>query len=194
MANPQTVQISNPYTKASRLFNQKLKEARKKNEADVMEVIEQKQFRNDWESSAYWDDSESMFFIPDTLLLACIKAGAAAARKGKDIDRAVIVTEDRAYVETEKVKSMDDAFKKIGPNGMPAFRLEGPCKIPPKTGALIWKCRCMIPTGWKLSFALEFDENIVSRIALQQAIETAGLICGIGGWRPKFGRFTVEVL
>lgn len=153
-----------------------------------MAEFEKLQARNDWEASTYWDESEKKFFVPDTLIMACIRGGAAAAKKGKDIDRAVIMSETQAFVETDPVKSLDEAFSKE------SFRLSGPCKIPPRTGSLVWKCRCMIPTGWQLTFSLEFDEDIIAVNSLTEALEIAGRLVGLGGWRPKFGRFIAKIL
>ena len=188
MSNPQTVQISNRYATESRRLGSLLKAARKKQDENKLVELEQAQIRNDWEASAYWDDAEKKFFIPDTLLLKCIRDGAAAAKKGKDIDRAVMISETQAYIETTAYRTLQAAFNDM------KFHLECPCKIPPKTGALIWKCRCMIPTGWKVRFEIEFNDDIVATKSIEEAIENAGLMCGIGGWRPKFGRFTTEIL
>ena len=188
MSNPQTVKVSNSYATESRRLGTAFKAARKKQDEDKLIELEQKQLRNDWESSAYWDDEKKKFFVPDTAILASVRAGATAGKKGRDIDRAVIMTETEAYIDTINHRTLDAAFKDI------QFRLECPCKIPPKTGALIWKCRCMIPTGWKLDFSLEFDDEIIAEKSLISALETAGRLCGVGGWRPKFGRFLVEIL
>lgn len=187
MSNPQTVEIANPFAINSRRVNGLLKAARKKGDENRMAELADEQKRGDWEASAYWDTKEKRFFIPDTCLLACIRNGAAAAKKGKDIDRAVIITEVEAVIETEiKHNSLDAYYKNEN------FRLECPAKVPPKTGALIWKVRCMMPTGWKISFEIEFDENIVAEKSLREALELAGRLSGIGGWRPKFGRFLVS--
>ena len=185
MSNPQTVKLSNPYAIRSRELNAALKKARKKEDADKLLELEQLQIRNDWESSAYWDEKQKQFYIPDSVIIACIRAGATAAKKGRDVDRAVLMSETEAYIQTQSVKSLDDGFKN------PAFRLECPCKVPPKTGALIWKARCMIPTGWKVTFTLEYDEEIFAEKTLVTAMESSGRT-GVGGWRGKFGRFLVE--
>ena len=187
MANPQTVQISNPYSIRSRELNREMKKARKAEKEAVMIELEQELMKNDWESSAYWDDEKTSFFLPDTVLLAAIRDGATASKQGKDVDRAVIVTETQAYISTKKFKSLDDAFTD------PAFRLSGPCKIPPKKGSLIWKCRCMIPTGWTITFGLEFDEKIFPGQSMTAVQETTGARSGVGGWRPKFGRFVATL-
>jgi hypothetical protein len=71
-----------------------------------------------------------------------------------------------------------------------AFRMECPCKIPPKTGPLIWKCRCMIPTGWSITFSLDFEENMIPRNTLIVGGFDGGRMFAMGAWRPKFGRFT----
>lgn len=187
MANPQTIKISNPYATEGRRLNREFKKFRRKEDDHKLLELEAAQIRNDWESSAYWDDKECRFFIPDSVLLACIKEAATTSRKGKDIDRSVIITETEAYVDTKKFKNLDAAFEDA------SFRLEGPCKIPPKKGALIWKARCMIPTGWKLSFQIEYDEENLAQASMIEILEAAGKI-GIGGWRPKFGRFVAEIL
>ena len=187
LSNPQTVQLSNKYASESRRLNTALKAARKKQDEHKLMELEQAQIRNDWEASAYWHDEQKKFYVPDTLILACIRNGAAAAKKGKDIDRAVLITETEAMIETPtKHNSMDAYFKD------PTFRMECPCKVPPKTGALIWKARCMIPTGWSITFNIEYDDSIVAEKSLLEALELAGRLSGLGGWRPKFGRFLVS--
>lgn len=187
LSNPQTVQLSNRYASESRRLNTLLKAARKKQDEHKLAELEQLQIRNDWEASSYWDDKAKKFFVPDTLILACIRNGAAAAKKGKDIDRAVLISETEAHIETAiKHNSLEGYFNDS------AFRLECPCKVPPKTGALIWKARCMIPTGWSIQFQIEYDDNIVADKSLTEALELAGRLSGLGGWRPKYGRFLVE--
>lgn len=186
MSNPQTVQVSNPHSVESRRLNSLLKAARKKEDGDRLIELETDQRKNDFAASAYWADGD--FYLPDTVIVACLREAAKASKKGRDIDRAVLMSETEAVIETRKrFKSLDEAFKDD------AYRLECPCKVPPKTGALIWKCRAMIPTGWVLRFNLEFDEGLIAEKTLVDIATTAGALVGVGGWRPKFGRFTVEV-
>lgn len=186
MTNPQTVKLSNRYAVEARRLNALVKAARKSGDEQVLVSLEPLVMRNDWESSAYWDDKERKFFIPDSSIMACIRAGATASKKGRDIDRAVIMSETQAFVDTKHFKSLDDAWEDE------KFRLEGPAKVPPKTGSLIWKCRCMMPTGWVISFSLEYDELMFPGKSLADAIDAAGKMQGMGGWRPKFGRFLAE--
>jgi len=187
MSNPQTVQLSNPYAMTSRKVGNEVKAARKKQDEDKLVRLESEMSRNDWEASAYWNDESKTFFLPDTVVIACIRSGATASKRGRDIDRAVIVNEaDIPVGGIEKHRTLDAYFEDK------AFVLSGPCKIPPKTGALVWKSRCMMPTGWTLEFTLDFEESLIEKATLIEAMKTAGAMCGVGGWRPKFGRFLVE--
>ena len=81
--NPQTVKLSNYYAVVSRKLNAELKAARKKGNEDKLLEIEGKQIRNDWEASAYWSKEDKSFYLPDTIIAATIRAGAAAAKKGQ---------------------------------------------------------------------------------------------------------------
>lgn len=187
MSNPQTVDVANPYSVESRRLGAELKAARKKADEDRLMKLANDQKRLDFQASAYFDATEKRFYIPDSLIIACIKGGAQTLKKGKDIDRAVMTQEENIYVEKiPAVKSLESA------QDNEAFVLETPAKIPPRTGALFIKRRCVMPTGWQLTFHLDFDDNIILEKTLISAMENAGLLVGIGGWRPKFGRFTVE--
>src|SRR4051812_44424108 len=96
MANPQTVQMSNPHSIASRELNAKIKAARKKTDENQLAELEKKQAVNDWEASAYWDKDGGNFFLPDTVIMAAIRSGATAGKKGRDVDRAMIITQTEA--------------------------------------------------------------------------------------------------
>lgn len=186
MGNPQTVQVTNQYSVESRRLTAAMKAARKKPDEDKLMELEPLQRWNDFCGSAYWD--KDGFFLPDTLIIACIKQAAQSLKRGRDVDRAVLMDETEARIDCgRRFKDLRAAFEDE------AFRLECPCKLPPKTGTTVWKCRCMMPTGWKVQFNLTFDENLIAEKTIREINEIAGRLVGIGGWRPKFGRFTVEV-
>lgn len=187
MSNPQTVDVANPYAKESRRLNSALKKARKKEDEDLLLELSVKQKRNDFAASAYWSEADQKFFLPDTVIMAAIKEAARSLKKGKDIDRAAFMEETEALItNVPQAKSLEQAYE------IPELHLETPAKIPPRTGALMWKVRCMMPTGWTVRFSLTYDETMIAARTMLEILETAGLMCGVGGWRPKFGRFTVE--
>lgn len=187
MSNPQTVDVENAFSGEQRRLNRLLKDARKKGDEDRLLDLAVQQKKTDFMAGAYFDDKAKKFFIPDAVIMACIKEAAKASKKGKDIDRAVLMEETHAYVENvPTVKSLEDAYTKAD------FKLQTPCKIPPKTGSLFMKLRCVMPTGWKTKFALSFDEEVIAEKTIHEVLARAGGFVGIGSWRPKFGRFVVE--
>lgn len=187
-ANPQTVNITNPYAVASRKLNSDLKKARKKEDEGMLAQIAEKQRLNDFLASAYWDDGESCFYLPDTVIIACLKAGAQTLKKGKDIDRAVVMEETHAVITTKATfRTLEEAFANR------EFRMESWARVPPKTGAAVWKTRAMVPTGWRLSFTLAFDPDMIADSTLREALAVSGRSVGVGAWRPTFGRFTVKI-
>jgi hypothetical protein len=56
----------------------------------------------------------------------------------------------------------------------------------------VMRTRPMIPSGWSSVLVVSYDPEVIEAPAIQQALEVAGRERGIGDWRPKFGRFTVE--
>lgn len=187
MGNPQTVDVTNKYSINSRKLNAEGKVFRRKANEDKIQENAERQQLNDFCGSAYWKDGD--FYLPDSVILACIKQSAAGSKKGKDIDRCVILSETDVVVTTlAKFKSIEAAFEDK------RFVLSCQCKLPPKTGSLVWKARCMIPTGWRTTFTMEYNDELISEKSLIEINNNAGAMIGVGGWRPKFGRFTVETI
>lgn len=46
--------------------------------------------------------------------------------------------------------------------------------------------------NWEAEFNLGFDSEQISEDALQELLAAGGRICGIGDYRPEFGRFEVK--
>ena len=62
-------------------------------------------------------------------------------------------------------------------------------KRPPRTGAACVIRRPMLNTGWHLPFTLMVVDDRRPADNIRRAIEEAGLLCGMGSWRPEYGRF-----
>jgi hypothetical protein len=70
---------------------------------------------------------------------------------------------------------------------------ETPARIPPRTGSLVIIRYPMFNQGWsaKFSLLLAMDrKDIVGFV--QDGLESAGLLVGVGSWRPEYGRFMVS--
>lgn len=140
--------------------------------------------RLEWEGGLYWDDEHGPV-MPSDNIERCIQLGAQKSRKGKDVQAAVFVSNDVVPIQYDGPRDKKKMLKD------PKFTLRKGVKI--QTSRLI-RIRPMIPTGWIIEFTLEYDDRIVSESALKQSMVDAGALVGLGDWRPKFGRFLVEVL
>jgi hypothetical protein len=68
---------------------------------------------------------------------------------------------------------------------------EHPGKRPPKTGGACMIYRPAFKTGWTASFTLNVLDPRRSPEQVRIALEEAGILVGIGSWRPEHGRFIV---
>lgn len=65
-------------------------------------------------------------------------------------------------------------------------------RIPPKTGAMVMIYRPAFREGWELPIGLTVTDDRRKPDDIRIALESAGLLCGIGAHRPVFGRFVVS--
>lgn len=122
-------------------------------------------------------------YMPSDNIERCIQLGAQKSRIGKDVAAAVFCSDSEVPVEFEGPKDLT----KLQSDSR--FILRKGVKV---TTSRIIRIRPMLPTGWRLTFQLEFDESIINEKNLIKAMCDAGSLIGLGDWRPKFGRFTVE--
>lgn len=52
--------------------------------------------------------------------------------------------------------------------------------------------RPKLDPGWMLSFRLLVADTTIDPETLKQIIKFAGLLAGMGAWRPEYGRFVLE--
>lgn len=162
------------------IFAKRLKEIsgkRKKTDADFEAMS-----RIEFEGGLYLDD-ELGIVIPNDCLEACIQAGAKKNRLGKDVQAAVFVADEVVPIKYSGPKTVDELFAD------PRFVLKKGVKV---TTSRIIRTRPMIPTGWSVTFTVEYDETIINEGAIRKAMIDAGALIGLCDWRPKFGRFTVN--
>ena len=152
----------------------------KKTEADHEELA-----RLEWIGGLYRGASGELV-IPADNIERCIQDGAKKSRLGKDCQAAVFCVESEVPIEHADLKGEVESLY-----GKPAFTLRKGVKV---TTSRVIRVRPMIPTGWTMTFNLEYDETIINRKSIEQAARDAGALIGLGDWRPKFGRFTVETL
>jgi len=143
--------------------------------------------RCEWELSLYWSPEDGLY-IPSDNIEKCIQEGAKKARQGKLVEAAVFVTEPRISIKGFKQpKTLDELYEDD------RFVFTHAVRTPPKTGSRQMKTRGRVPEGWELEFSLEFDPTVIkNKQVLINACAIAGILEGLGVWRPKRGRFMSE--
>lgn len=178
LANPQTVDRFNAYTKAMKRINDK---KTRRTDDDYLELA-----NLEMRAKLYFDD-EIGVYVPSTWVGAAIastsfktvKIGKAAIRGG------VFTTADRlplSYRGQDKVKQIEDLINNE------AFRHK---MILPQGQVRVSKT-APIFHGWSFSCGLEYDDSVVDEDSLKHIINQAAKYGGFGDFRPTFGRATVE--
>ena len=59
--------------------------------------------------------------------------------------------------------------------------------------AKIVRCRPIFQE-WSANIELQYDDSVVQKKKLVEWLNVAGLQCGLGDWRPRYGRFCCQGL
>jgi len=170
MADP-----TNPLTR-------KIKEITSKGSKKLTDADYEERDWLEWQAGLYWSDYHGPV-IPSDNIERCVQLGAQKSRIGKDVQAAVFCAEPEVKVQYDGPRTKEKMFAD------PRFSLRKGVAV---QKSRIIRLRPMIPTGWELEFDLEFDESIINPKSITKALVDAGALVGLGDWRPKFGRFTVE--
>lgn len=178
MHNERLADPTDHYAKQIKLITDK--GSKKMTEAD-----HENRNRFEWEGGLYWDDKLGPV-IPGDNIEACIKEGAQKSRLGRDVVAAMWTTESVFKLEYDGPRTKDKLFKSAQIFMKRKGVVVGQSRV--------MRCRPMFPTGWKLPFTVEYDESVINGKDIVKAMNDAGALIGLGDWRPKFGRFTVEIV
>lgn len=132
------------------------------------------------EHRVYADDDG--LFIPrwnlkKCLLMGVTKAGLKEGRAGlaSFLEATVFVDCDPHFIGKKQRDYIDE---RVG-------------RIPPRTGAAAIIRRPALATGWELPFTLTVVDDRRDAGAIRRGLEEAGLLVGLGSFRPEHGRFIV---
>lgn len=165
-------------------FTRRRKEITSKRSKNLTDTDYEELDRLGWDGSLYWSEGAGLI-IPSDNIERCIQLGAQKSRIGKDVQAAVFCTEPETKLEYDGPRQMDKLYSDK------RFTLRKGVAL---KKVRVIRVRPMIPTGWSITFTLEFDDSILNKNNLVKAMTDAGALIGLGDWRPKFGRFTVEIL
>jgi hypothetical protein len=155
-----------------------------KKKKDMTKADREQLKRLKFEQGLYFDKKLGPV-IPADNIERCIQLGAQKSRAGKDVAAAVFASNEVVQVKYDGPRDP----QKMYDAGLVLKKL---VRIQQNR---VVSVRPMIPTGWSLDFTLEWDPTVIESLKdLVQYMVDAGSLIGLGDWRPKFGRFTVNVL
>ena len=168
-------QMADPLNSFAKMLKE-ISGKRNKTEADYREMS-----RIEWYASLYLMDGK--ICIPGENIESCFVEGARKTRVGKAA-QAGVICQDNPLIQYDGPQSPDELWLDE------RFRLVAGVKI---KGSRIMRTRPIF-RQWGLTFDLMFNDLLLNRSQTAEIIKTSGEIVGLGDWRPKFGRFTVDVL
>lgn len=129
-------------------------------------------------------DAKGRVIIPSSNIEGTLVEGAKKAKLGKAFKSAVMVA--------------DDAILNFGEQLTAEQLWEQNERYADVRAVIVNNSRVMrtrpIFHDWSIEFSADFDDEQINRDQLIKATEDAGRMVGLCDYRPKFGRFTVEVL
>lgn len=158
------------YTKAIKQYTSK----RKKTESDLEKISEY-----EFKGSLTIND-KGQIIIPDLQIEGMIVDGAKKLRLGKEAS-AGIRSLGHAVLQFPNACGVDELYEQQ------EHHFRASCVI---QGKRVMKTRPIF-REWSLELDLEFDESLLNLNQIRDILQEAGTRCGIGTWRPRFGRFLV---
>lgn len=92
------------------------------------------------------------------------------------------------YLQALLIVDGDPQFGRVDYDGLHVCQ----GRIPPRTGPMVTIYRPKLDAGWSLTFRLLIADTTIHPDTLKQIISFAGLLAGLGAWRPEYGRFVLE--
>lgn len=161
----------NPLTKAHKALTGK----RKKTDEDHEAIA-----KSEWMGGLYIDDRGP--YMPGVNLDAALVAGAKLHKLGTTIKRSVEVMDEKCHLIFSGPKT-PEALWDAGYYDARSVKV---------STSRLMRYRPMF-REWALDCEIAFDADAINRSEVVRCLEDAGQYCGLGDYRPKFGRFTVEV-
>ena len=170
--------LADPLDEASK-EHKKISGKRKKTDEDYEWLA-----HNEWRMGLYLNENGDVI-IPDINIEACVIAGAKDARKGKQFQGGFVVPSAPKLKNprTGRYYTIDTIEEDSNFYDTRAVKLQG--------SNTIMRTRPIF-NEWSVEFEAVYNENLIDRSDIVEALRVAGEQKGIGDYRPKFGKFTVN--
>jgi hypothetical protein len=138
--------------------------------------------KSEFKGSCYWAEKHG-FFIPAQNMESCLVGAAKLDKLGVKFKQGVRVLEDVLPLDGHAKDTPDQLW-------------ENPDHVDVR-GVKVTTSKLMryrpIFKRWSTSATVAFNEDIVNEGEVMKALTDAGALIGLGDYRPRFGRFSIEV-
>lgn len=122
--------------------------------------------------------------IPGEVLESCLKSGAKVAKNGKKIAAGALIPEYTVPLQYSGPRDVDSLWADK--------------RFVHRSGVKVGQARVIRTRPkfdqWACEFTIEYQPEVIDREEVVRAIEDAGNLKGLCDYRPRHGRFNVEVL
>lgn len=168
-------QTSNPLNYFAKEIK-KISGKRKKTEEDYKDLQ-----KLEWIAGLYINDNDKII-IPNHMILGNLIAGAKKLKAGNEVKAGAIVEKDCILNFDDMKLSLEKLYEKeeyIYSTSVTVQRNR------------IIRTRPIFPK-WFIDVEIEFMPQIINIEMIKDIMGKAGMLCGLGDWRPQYGRFNVE--
>lgn len=170
-------QLADPFNYYAKELK-KITEKRKKTDADHERVAE-----IEFLGSLYLD-SEKRPIIPAAMMEGCLIEAAKRKRKAP-IVRAGVICDQGFLLEYDGPRDPREMW------ASGAFRHVTGVRV---GKGRVMRTRAQFPPGWWANIRLAYLPEVIDRRELDELMALAGQQIGLGDWRPRYGRFQVEIM
>lgn len=170
------VQLADPLNPVAQELK-RLTKKRNKTEEDIFAIR-----KVEWLGGLY-RDVDGTIGIPSDNILALVIHGARKRKLGKDAAAGVF---DAQPFYPLQYKGPRDPERLYESAGFVDYR-----GAVPRGQGRVMRARPRF-SDWKLPIQLAVNTDVIDVESVLLALETAGDVVGLGDWRPRFGRFTLE--
>lgn len=170
MHSSQTVDPLNKYARAMKEISSK----RKKVDADHLELA-----RIEFLAALYTDEDGDVV-LPSENIEACLVGGAKKSKSGVQAKSGLFV-EQPAKLVYDGPTTPKELFEDV------RFRYTCPAKI---GTSRVMRTRPMFKQ-WSANVEITYLTEVLTERDIREFAYQAGMLVGIGDWRPKYGRFNV---
>ena len=170
MHNSVTVNPLDEQTKAIKKYTGK----RKKTDEDHLMIQ-----RLEWEAGLYHDQTIGPY-IPGVNVETCLRDAAKLTKQGTTVTRAVMVMDDRLPLAFKGPRDIRGLWE----SNFKDYRVVG------NQQNAVMRCRPMF-AAWEFDVPILLEGSLLDAADLRDIAHRAGLMIGLGDYRPRFGRFEV---